>query len=172
MPRRAITLVPWLGVAALLACAQSPAAPSPPPQPPSPFANVVGDFTLTIAIDERCTDIPRGLAVRTYDVVLVDNGWHFMPVRIAGERFGYLGGEIWPPGPDARFRFKWNSFDVGGCGYPEPVDSTSLYLCGEGSGILDDAALSGVIQGSAYFEGSRPGCSDASHRFALVRQTR
>ena len=96
-----------------------------------------------------------------------------MPVRIAGDRFGYLGGELWPPGPDSRFRFEWNSFEeIGGCDYPEPTDSTSLYLCGDGSGTLDAAALSGVIQGSAFLEGSRPRCTNASHRFALVRQTR
>jgi hypothetical protein len=122
---------------ALFGCTSAPSAPSSVPSaPPSPFANIAGDYRLTIEIrDERCAArLPPPLRVRAYDVVLDDKKWHFLPVLIVGEGFGHLGGELWPPDPDSRYRFEWNNFDVGGCDYPEHIGSTELYVCGEGYG--------------------------------------
>jgi hypothetical protein len=137
----------------------------------------VGNYRLTIEIDEKCTEIPQTLRVRAYDVAVEDKGWHFIPVRIVGEGFGYLGGELWPPSPDGRYRFEWNNFDVGGCDYPEPIGSTQFYVCGDGFGTLSESTISGVIHGGAFFEGSGPRVycrlpGGASHRFELVRQAR
>jgi hypothetical protein len=108
-----------------------------------------------------------------YDVVLEDQGWHYLPIRMADARFGYLGGEIWPPGFDPRYRFEWNNFDVGGCDYPEVTGSTELYVCGDGFGTLSGSTISGVMTGNAFLSTSRPPyCTGvASHRFALVRKT-
>jgi hypothetical protein len=134
----------------------------------------VGDYKLTIELDEKCSEIPKPLRVRTYDVTLEDKGWHYMTVRIVGEEFGYLGGELWPPGPDARYRFEWNNFDVGGCDYPEPTGGAPLYLCGDGSVTLSESVLSGMIAGSAWLDGtsSVARCFGASHRVVLVPQRR
>src|SRR5205823_3325653 len=119
---------------ATLGCTSSPAAPSPisQPQPLSPFANIAGDYTLIITMDEKCTQIPEPLRVRTYDVVLDGNSpGRFSPgyidVAIVGNRFGGLGGELWAPRSDSRYRFEWNNFDVGGCDYPDPSTSPPLY---------------------------------------------
>ena len=175
MRRYSSSVVYWMLLSASAGCAASPSAPSPPPSPTaSPFTSIVGDYTLTIEIDESCGSIPLPLRTRAYDVVLEDKGWHFMPIRMADERFGYLGGEIWPPGPDSRYRFKWNNFDIGGCDYPEPTGSTQLYVCGDGFGTLTGSAMSGVMSGSAFLDTSRPPyCAGvASHRFALAPKTR
>jgi hypothetical protein len=134
----------WLLLSALVGCTESPSAPSSSPPPPaSPFTNILGDYTLTLDLDESCASIPQPLRTRTYDVVLEDKGWHFMPIRMADGRFGDLGGEIWPPGPDARYRFEWNNFDVGGCDYPEPTGIGPLYLCGVGTVTRSESTLSG-----------------------------
>src|SRR4026208_2434923 len=89
---------------ATLGCTSSPGVPSPisPPQPVSPFANIAGDYTLTITMDEKCTQIPEPLRVRADDGVLDDNSpGRFSPgyidVAIADHTFGGLGGELWAP---------------------------------------------------------------------------
>ena len=156
MRRYSSRVVYWMLLCASVGCAASPSAPSPTSPTASPFTSIVGDYTLTIEIDESCGSIPPALRTRAYDVVLEDKGWHFMPIRMADERFGYLGGEIWPPGPDARYRFEWNNFDIGGCDYPEATGSTQLYVCGDGLGTLTGSAMSGVIHGSAFLDTSRP----------------
>ena len=93
MRRYSSGVVYWMLLSASLGCAASPSAPSPSPSPtPSPFTSIVGDYTLTIEIDESCGSIPLPLRTRAYDVVLEDKGWHFMPIRMADERFGYLRG--------------------------------------------------------------------------------
>jgi hypothetical protein len=173
MKRLAIVVYTGLLVASI-GCGDSPSSPSSefaPSRPPSPFDDLVGQYTLTIEIDESCVVIPVGLRTRTYDVVLGPAGYHYLPITIAGERFGQLGGEIWPPTSQG-YPFEWNSFDVNGCDYPEPIDSTRLYVCGEGFGTLSDSTMSGVIRGSAFLEGSpRPYCArEALHRFTLARR--
>ena len=107
-------------------------------------------------------------------MVLEDKGWHFMPIRMVDERFGHLGGEIWPPASDLRYRFVWNNFDVGGCDYPEVSGSTELYVCGDGFGSLNGSAISGVDQRKCVpeYHSSSVICAGASHRFALVRKAR
>jgi hypothetical protein len=145
----------------------------------SPFASIAGDYTLTITMDEKCTQIPEPLRVRTYDVVLDGNSpGRFSPgyinVDIADDTFGGLGGELWAPRSDSRYRFEWNNFDIGGCDYPDPTTSPALYLCGDGFGVIDDTTISGVIDGNSFLGGSPPrlSCVGASHRFALVRRPR
>jgi hypothetical protein len=156
-----------------IGCGASPSSPSPgsAPSTPSPFEHLVGQYTLTIEIDESCAVIPAGLRTRAYDVVLGPAGYHYLPVTIAGQRFGPLGGEIWPPTLQG-YRFEWNNFDVTGCEYPEPIDSTQLYVCGDGFGTLTDSTMSGVMRGNAFLEGSpRPYCArEPLHRFMLVRR--
>jgi hypothetical protein len=97
-----------------------------------------------------------------------------MPIRMADERFGYLGGEIWPPGPDFRYRFEWNTLDIGGCDYPDARGSAQLYVCGDGFGVLTGSAISGVIRGRISRDQPCPYCTagEASHRFALAPKTR
>lgn len=58
MRQRSVTAVCVLLWGALLACERSPTAPSSAPPPaPSPFAKIVGDYTLTLEIDEKCEEI-------------------------------------------------------------------------------------------------------------------
>jgi hypothetical protein len=75
---------------------------------------------------------------------------------------------LWPPTPDGRYRFEWNNFDIGGCDYPEATGSTPLYVCGEGTAMLNESTISGVMTGNAFLGGSR-GCANATHRFTFVR---
>jgi hypothetical protein len=171
---RLVIMCGWIA-ATQLGCTSSPTAPSPQPQAaPSPFATVTGSYRLTIEVDAKCTAIPSPLRVRTFDVALEDKGWHFVQVRIVDDGFGFLGGELSPPGADARYRFEWNNFDIGGCDYPEPTGGVPLYLCGAGSVILSGSMLSGEIVGSAWVDGSPAAarCFDASHRVVLVRLAR
>jgi hypothetical protein len=111
--------------------------------------------------------------VRSYDVVLDDKRWHFLPVQVVGEEFGYLGGELWPPAPDARYRFEWNHFDVGGCDYPEQIGSTELYVCGDGYATQSGSTLSGVIAGTVILvDGNRRLTCGGSHRFTFLPEAR
>ena len=169
-------VVYWLLLSASVGCTASPSAPSSSaPSTASPFTNIVGDYVLTIEIDASCRSIPEPLRKRTYNVVLEDKGWHFMPIRMAEEGYGYLGGEIWPPGSDSRYRVEWNNFeDIGGCDYPEVTESTQFYVCGDGFGILSGSDISGVMSGNAFLETSRASsCAGApSHRFMLARKAR
>jgi len=150
------------------------AAPSPPPA--SPFAVVTGNYDLTIEIDDKCTQIPPTLRVRRYVATLEDRGWHFLPVNVVGGGFvkPTLMADLWPPSPDGRWRLEWNSFDIGGCDYPEPLtESTELYVCADGAVTLSDSMLSGAMPGSAFVKGtgSEVRCT-GSHRFTFVRQPR
>jgi hypothetical protein len=176
MQRRLLNPFCVLLLFVLLACTTSPAGPSisAPVASPSPFANVVGDYRLTIEIDDKCAQIPPALKVRAFEVALEDEGLPYIPVRVIGERFGHLGGDLWRPGSDSRYRFEWNNFDFGGCDYPETIGATQLYLCGDGTVTLSESTLSGVIVGKAFLEGSPydAQCTGASHRVALVRQAK
>ena len=79
-------------------------------------------------------------------------------------------GELWASAPAGRYRFEWNSFDIGGCDYPETVGSDQLYVCGDGIGTREGSTISGEMVGTAFLEGgSRQGCDGSPHRFSLVR---
>ena len=156
----------------------SPTRPTaaPSPAPASPFAVVTGNYELTIEIDDKCAQIPPALRVRRYNTTLEDRGWHFLPVNVVGGGFAtpVLMADLWPPSPDGRWRLAWNSFDVGGCDYPEPLpESTELYVCADGAVTLSDSMLSGAMPGSAFVKGSgsEVRCT-GSHRFTFVRKPR
>jgi hypothetical protein len=172
-----MAVVSAVGMAALPACSGSTAAPSPlQSQPPSPFAGIVGNYTLTIDLDQKCTNIPQSLRERIYDVALQDEG-QFLEVHITDEGFGYLGGDLWPQqNSESRFDFRWNDrFDgAGGCDYPDPTGSTPFYLCGNGTATITGSTLSGVIRGGASLAGGAPAasCTDAEHRFTFIRVTK
>jgi hypothetical protein len=158
------------------ACGGSPTTPTAPPSPApaSLFAVVTGDYELTIEIDDKCAQIPPTLRVRRYNVTLEDRGWHFLPVNVVGGGFAtpVLMADLWPPSPDGQWRLAWNSFDVGGCDYPEPLpESTELYVCADGAVTLSDSMLSGAMPGSAFVKGSgsEVRCT-GSHRFTFVRK--
>ena len=147
---------------------------APSPAPASPFAVVTGNYELTIEIDDKCAQIPPTLRVRRYNATLEDRGWHFLPVNVVGGGFAtpVLMADLWPPSPDGRWRLAWNSFDVGGCDYPEPLpESTELYVCADGAVTLSDSMLSGAMPGSAFVKGSgsEVRCT-GSHRFTFVRK--
>ena len=60
---------------AILASACSGSAPTTPtPSPttavPSSVANLVGDYTLTVEIDETCAVVPQSERVRRYDAIV------------------------------------------------------------------------------------------------------
>jgi len=156
----------------------SPTTPTaaPSPAPASPFAVVTGNYELTIEIDDKCAQIPPTLRVRRYNATLEDRGWHFLPVNVVGGGFAtpVLMADLWPPSADGRWRLAWNSFDVGGCDYPEPLpESTELYVCADGAVTLSDSMLSGAMPGSAFVKGSgsEVRCT-GSHRFTFVRKPR
>jgi hypothetical protein len=173
--RRLTTIAHGLVLATLFGCHTTPTAPTAAPSPPpaSPFAVVTGHYELTIEIDDTCTHIPPTLRVRRYDATLEDRGWHYLPVKVVGGGFAEptLMADLWPPSPDGRWRLNWNSFDVGGCDYPEPLtESTALYVCADGAVTLSDSMLAGM-PGSAFVEGSGAEVRCAgSHRFTFVRQ--
>jgi hypothetical protein len=163
--RRVSRLVGSLLIAGV-GCSGSPSAPSPVPAPiVSPLASFAGSYTLTIEINESCGNVPHALRTRVYDVLLEEKGWHYMPIRKAGESI--FTASLWPPDRESRYRFVWNSSD---CDVPETVGSAELFLCGEGLANLSDSTLSGVMEGSAGLKsGSVQNWCSASHRFSLVR---
>ena len=173
---RRLTVPHSVMLVALCGCHNPPTAPTTPPAPASPFAGVAGNYELTIEIDDQCTQIPPALRVRRYDARLEDRGWHFLPVSVVGGGFTEpkLMADLWPPSPDGRWRLNWNSFDAGGCDYPEPLtESRELYVCADGPVTQRDSVLAGVIQGSAFVKssGSALRCS-GSLQFTFVRQQR
>jgi hypothetical protein len=109
-------------------------------------------------------------AAHHYAILFVAGGGFREPVAI-GEFF-----PVFPPS-DFQFRFEWDSFDVIGCEYPEPLpDSSELYFCGEGTVTLSDSIISGTLQGNAsiYKDGGhadRRICF-GSHRVTFVRHPR
>jgi len=171
MQRCLLNLLGGLTVAALPGCNTSPAAPSPlPPPPPSAFAKIVGDYALTIEVDETCSGFPQASRVRAYEATVVDKGWHFAILRISGRGFieSFEIGEVWTHG-DSQFRLEWNNFS--GDDFPEPLtEPGALLLNGRGTVTLSDSTLSGAIRGGAYIKGSVPaiGCI-GSHSVTFVR---
>ena len=63
---------------------------------------------------------------------------------------------------DSRYRFEWNNFDIGGCDYPEVLESTQVYVCGDGFGISSGSDISGVMNGNAFLETSERHSARAS----------
>ena len=132
-----------------------PTAPSlaPSAEPASPFANIGGNYEVTIEIGEQCPKVVQTVRRRTYDVALEDSG-HFVNIRLVGRDAGGLGGSlsrVSPPEPNVLY-FNWND-DIG-CLYPEVTEQGPLYVCGSGRVTLGGSTLSGVIAGAAYFEGA------------------
>ena len=147
-----------------------PTAPSlaPSAEPASPFANIVGNYEVTIDIGEQCPRVAQTVRRRTYDVALEDSG-HFVTIRLvgrsAGDFFGNLS-RVSPPEPNVLY-LNWND-DIG-CLNPEVTEQGPLYVCGTGRVTLGRSTLSGEIAGGAYFEGA-PRCYDASLlKVAFVR---
>ncbi len=167
-----IHLLSVAAMATALACSpSSPVAPSSSPASrPSPFAAVAGRYVLTLEIDQSCRGIPPALRSRNYNVEVEDRGWHYAPVRVLSGGYSEpVMGELWESAPAGRYRFEWNSFDIGGCDYPETVGSNQLYICGDGIGTREGSTISGEMIGAAFLEGvSRQGC-DGPGRFSLVR---
>jgi len=169
-----------LTLAALPGCTQLPSAPSPVPPPPvSPFAQIAGDYDLTVEIDidKTCPTFPQEVRVRRYDAAVLDKYFHFAPLRVMGGGFTtpFEIGEFWPDAlHPSQFRFEWNMFDVGGCDYPEPLsESTDLYLCASGIVTLDGSTITSDIPGRASITGGvREIRCSASHRFTFVRQAK
>jgi hypothetical protein len=130
---------------------------------------MVGDYRLSIELDEKCAQILR-VRTRTYEVGLEDQE-QLLFMRIIDGEFGYLGGALWPPGSDAGYRFRWND-SRGDCDYPVLTGNAPLYLCGEGSLAPEASTLSGVILREAWLGDAPAGrrCLAASHKVAFVRQ--
>jgi hypothetical protein len=169
-----------LGMATLLGCTDSPVAPSSlPPPPTSPFAKLVGDYALTIELDETCAVFPSALRVRTYDAKIVDpwSSHHYAILFVVGGGFSdpFDIGEFFPlyPPSDSQFRFEWNNFDVGGFDYAEPLpDSSELYVSLGGLVTLTESTISGTLQGGAFVlkDRSRSANCGGSHRVTFVRR--
>jgi hypothetical protein len=174
----AVSTLFWvLLLAGLQGCDARPTAPSPSPPPPaSPFAKLAGDYTLTLELD-ACAAFPQSLRVRTYDAVLEDKGWPFLPIRIAGGGFSESTwmADLWTL-DDARFRLVWNDFDAGGCDYPEPLtDSTALYVCGRGTVTRSESIITGTLLGGAHIVKGNDravSCSGSEIRVTFARQAR
>ena len=176
-----LNVISGLTLAVLLGCNMSPAAPSSssPPASPFPFAHLLGNYALTIQVDEHCADIPQSERLRAYDAVLRDTPFQYMSVSTLG---GGPGGELWfrPDlvSGDSRFQFRWNEDadgTIGACDGPEPlIDSAQFYLCGTGAATLrDESIIDGALVGLVYIRGRGPElrCT-GSHQFRFVRQTR
>jgi hypothetical protein len=170
-----------LTLAALPGCKRSPSAPSPVPSPRiSPFAQIAGDYALTVEIDNdnTCTTFPQALRVRRYDAAVLDKYSHYAPLRVVGGGFTkpFEIGEFFPDTSldPSRFRFEWNMFDVGGCDEPEPLsESTDLYLCASGIVTRSTSTMTGDIPGRASITGGvREIRCSGSHRFTFVRQAK
>ena len=164
----------------LVSLPSTPTSPSPPPSA-SRFSHLLGNYALTIQIDDTCSNVPGALRLRAYDAVLEDGPFspgrlpvqrqQYMTVRVVGGGFSepaYVA-DVWDRG-DSRLQLEWNE-DIGGCSDPEPLtNSTQLYLCGSGPAILGDSTISGVMVGPVYIRGSGPEirCTGA-HQFRLNR---
>lgn len=182
MQRCIVNIVLVLLLAALLGCDAPPTAPSSlPPPPHSPFVKLVGDYALTIELDETCAGFHQALRVRAYDAKVVDpsSSHHYAILLVVGGGFSEPLdiGEFFPffPPSDSQFRFEWNSFDVGGFDYAEPLpDSSDLYLSLGGPVRLIESTISGTLQGGAFVlkDGIRVANCGGSHRVTFVRQSR
>lgn len=191
MQRCFVSVMCGLTLPVLVGCSTRVSGPQPssPPTPTSPsptppalsFGPLLGNYALTIQIDDTCSNIPQPMRLRAYNAVLDDGPFspgrlppqrqRYMTVRVVGGGFSapaYMA-DLWDRG-DSRLQLEWNE-DIGGCGDPEPLtDSAQLYLCGSGPAILIDSTISGVMVGPVYIRGSGPEvrCTGA-HQFSLNR---
>ena len=162
--RRSLTKLAGASLLVIQLGCTGPTAPSlaPSAEPASPFANIVGNYEMTIEIGEQCSKVVQTVRRRTYDVALEDSG-HFVDIRLVGRDAGDLGGSLWrvsPPEPNVLY-LNWND-DIG-CLYSEVTEQGPFYVCGSGRVMLGGSTLSGVIAGAAYFEGApTAGCFGSS----------
>jgi hypothetical protein len=170
-----LTLTALVLTVSALSCSTSPTAPSPtgPPAAQSPFRSIAGDYRLTIDIDDQaCAPrLPEGLNVRSYDVVLDDKGWHFLPIRIVDGGDTALRGDLWTSDQQSRFTLRWNDIDVG-CDYPDLTGTGQLYVCGSGPVAQNGSTITGVLDGFVFFNADGPqrtGCA-GSQRFTFTRR--
>jgi hypothetical protein len=165
---------------AIFASACSGSAPTTPTQSPtaaapSLVANLVGNYTLTVEIDDTCAVVPQSERVRRYDAIVDASPWASPSeqlIRVVGGGFTEptTMGRFFSSDGNSRFiRLDWNSFDFPGCDTLEPLpDSRRLALCGSGTPAMTDSTVSAVIAGNAAIMGS--GYCTGSHRFTFVRR--
>ena len=160
------------------ACSDGSTAPTPMQSPatsaPSPVANFVGNYTLTVEIDEACAVVPASERVRRYDAIVDPSPWPSpseQSIRVVGGGFKELTtmGRFFSSGVDSRFvRLDWNEFDTGCDKLEALADSTQLAVCGSGTPIVSDSTISAAIAGNAAIMGR--GYCTGSHRFTFVRR--
>lgn len=131
--RRSLSKLAGVSLLVMQLGCTGPTAPSlaSSPEPASPFANMVGNYEMTIEIGEQCSKVVQTVRRRTYDVALEDSG-HFVNIRLVGRDADHLGGSLWrvsPPEPNVLY-LNWN--DNTGCLYPEVTEQGPLYVCGTG----------------------------------------
>jgi hypothetical protein len=163
--------VPVAFVIALTACAgRTPAQPNPAPEPPSRFAGVVGNYTLTIELDQAC-GFSASERVRVYEAVIVDEPWEapaYRPIGVSGGGFTRMTTMGGLAAQASTFTLSWNNFDIPGCNNAERLsDSRQFVMCGEGQATVDGTTLSATLLGPAAITDG-PSCT-GSHRFAFVR---
>ena len=162
------------------ACSGSNSAPMTPTQSPttgvlSAVAKLVGNYTLTIEIDESCVVVPQSERVRRYDATVDASPWEYPSeqlIRVVGGGFKEpmkMGRFFSSDGNFRYLRLDWNSFDFPGCDTLEPLtDSKQLAMCGSGSPAVSDSTISAVVTGNAAIMGV--GYGSGLHRFTFVRR--
>lgn len=150
------------------------------PTPAVPFSDLkplVGTYSLTIELDNRCSDFPVAARRRTYRGELEDRGWHFLLVRVLGGGYSeatqlgeLFSGEL-TLGRSAEPQLRWNVSELG-CDIAEPLeDSSRLAVCGRGPAVRSASGLDAAINGSAHlWLGSAvvAQCT-GTHRFSFIR---
>ena len=151
---------------ALVACADSPAGPT-PTAPPS-AASFAGQYALTLQIDEGCAEFPESLRVWAYDASLEDTG--YLAVRIVGGAFREptVVGQLYAHG-NAGFRLILNVHYEFFDRYPESRELL-LYGGGDGTGTGTGSSISGELRGTAGLTGRSGNPCYGSHRFMFNRR--
>jgi hypothetical protein len=170
-----------------IACDDTPTLPTkvPAPEPtptlsqPSPPAAITqalaGAYELTIEFADECGAIPELASSRRYEVIL-QSGTPFSYLGAVISGGGYTTptgvGDLWPS-LDGKFaQVRWNNFDVGCDGVPEPLSAgRGLMVCGEGRGRIDGATIVAEMTANVFVEtnGERQKACGGTQLFTFTR---
>jgi hypothetical protein len=151
----------------VVGCAGAPDAPTPVSTTSNSRAAVLaGDYTLTITIDEQCTQVPT--RDWTYRATLDGTGG-YLSVSVTGAGFSERTdvGQMYTY-PDFTARFIWNFADPE-VNYPDPrIYGARLLLYGASETKIVNGTMSGTIRGSVSTTLNFNAQCYGSHRFTMT----
>jgi hypothetical protein len=148
-------------------CAGTADAPTPVSTTPNSRAAVLaGDYTLTITIDEQCTQVPT--RDWTYRATLDGTGG-YLSLSVTGAGFSERTdvGQMYTY-PDFSARFIWNFADPE-VNYPDPrIYGARLLLYGASETKIVNGTMSGTIRGSVSTTLNFNAQCYGLHRFTMI----